>query len=68
MRRHLGKPWRGHDSVLVLFASDSQFLHSGLQGSALHSQTCRRPAQAGDNSSGFPQDAEDMLPLQIFQS
>lgn len=57
----------GVTSVVILFAGNSQLLHSRLQRGSLHPQTRRRAMQTGDHAASFAQHAQDMFPLQIFQ-
>ena len=55
-------------SILILLASNSQFLHSGLKRSSLHPQLGGRPPHPGNDSSGLAQHTQDVLAFHVLQS
>lgn len=48
-------------------ASDSQLPHLGVQGGSLQSQACGSAMRAPDNSSGLPQDANNVVSLSVLK-
>jgi hypothetical protein len=53
--------------VLILFAGNSQLLHSGLQRCPFQTQSCRRSGWPAQHSAGFSQHANNGLAPQAFQ-